>query len=64
MPLDELKNFIHQNKHLPEVPTAEQIAKDGGIDVGETNQLLLKKIEELTLYVIQLQEEIEQLKQK
>ena len=64
MPLKELKKYIQENKHLPEIPTAKEIEKQGGIDVGETNQLLLKKIEELTLYVIQLQEEIEQLKQK
>lgn len=58
MPLSELELFINKNKHLPEVPSAEQVAANG-IAVGEMNATLLKKIEELTLYVIELKKENE-----
>jgi hypothetical protein len=51
--LEEIKNYIDQNKHLPEVPSAKELEKNGVL-LGEMNMLLLKKIEELTLYVIEL----------
>jgi len=54
--LEEIKNYIDQNKHLPEVPSAKEMEKNG-IQLGEMNMLLLKKIEELTLYVIELKNE-------
>ncbi|MGF7076258.1 hypothetical protein [Mucilaginibacter sp. 3215] len=50
-PLAEVKTYIDQNQHLPEVPSADEIAKDG-LNLGETNKLLMKKVEELTLYLI------------
>jgi len=62
MPLHEVGDYVHINHHLPDVPTANEIKKSG-INVGETETMLLKKIEELTLYLIekdkqlQLQEE-------
>lgn len=49
--LTELEIFIKMNKHLPEIPTAKTIENDG-INLGDMNVRLLKKIEELTLYVI------------
>jgi len=68
--LEEIKNYIDENKHLPEVPSAAAMEKNG-VQLGEMNMLLLKKIEELTLYVIELkkrdetqQKEIEELKNK
>lgn len=60
MPLQHLKNYISENNHLPEVPAAEEMK--AGIDLGKMNTLLMQKVEELTLYVIQLNEEIQQLK--
>jgi len=60
-PLHELKVFIRENRHLPNIPKADEVAKEG-IEVGEMNRKLLEKVEELTLYVIQLQEQIDQLK--
>lgn len=60
-PLTQVANFIKENKHLPDVPTAKEIAKDG-IDVGATQAVLLKKIEELTLYIIDIKKENEQTK--
>ena len=60
-PLEDIKNYIDQNKHLPEVPSAKEMEVNG-IQLGEMNMLLLKKIEELTLYVIELKREITDLK--
>lgn len=61
MPLPELKNYLQNNHHLPEVPTATEVVRDG-IDLQQMQALLLQKVEELTLYVIRQQEEIEALK--
>ena len=61
MSLEALQNYISQHGHLPNVPDAEQVQKEG-IELGQMNALLLKKIEELTLYVIELKEEISTLK--
>jgi hypothetical protein len=58
IPLPELDKFILKNGHLPEVPTASEIEKNG-IDLAEIVQLQMKKIEELTLYVIELNKKIE-----
>jgi len=63
MSLGELKNFIENNKHLPEIPTSKNML-DNGVDTSEMLMLLLKKVEELTLYIIQQQSEIEILKEK
>lgn len=59
--LSALETFIKQNKHLPEMPSAKEV-EEKGISVGDNQALLLKKIEELTLYVIRQQKEIEDLK--
>jgi len=59
-PLSEVKLFIDANGHLPEVPSAEETANEG-VDVGEMNKVLLKKVEELTLYIIQQEERIKAL---
>ncbi len=56
--LDSIKNYIDQNKHLPEVPSAAAMEKNG-VQLGEMNMLLLKKIEELTLYVIEQNRKID-----
>ncbi|MGQ7855244.1 hypothetical protein ACUN24_13500 [Pedobacter sp. WC2501] len=54
--LESLEDYIKVNKHLPETPSAKEVAANG-IELGEMNKLLLKKIEELTLYVIELKKE-------
>ena len=63
MPLLQLEKFIADNNHLPDMPTEETVLKDG-IELGEMNALLLKKIEELTLYVIELKKELDEVKQQ
>lgn len=52
--LDSLATYISLNNHLPDMPTAEEVAKEG-MSVGELQNIMVEKIEELTLYVIQLQ---------
>lgn len=59
--LKEVETYIKKNKHLPEVPTAAEVEKNGA-DVGETQVTLLKKVEEMTLYIIEQQKQIEQMK--
>jgi len=61
-PLSEVEAFIQQNGHLPEVPSAKQVEKEG-LDVAKTDAMLLQKIEELTLYMIQIQKENQTLKE-
>ncbi|MFP5041660.1 hypothetical protein [Parasediminibacterium sp. JCM 36343] len=50
--LSELESYISLNKHLPDVPDARKVAKEG-INLGQNQAVLLKKIEELTLYMIE-----------
>lgn len=61
--LTDLNAYIHANCHLPGVPSAAEV-KENGINLGDMNAVLLKKIEELTLYLLQQQKEIEALKQQ
>ncbi|WP_425098152.1 hypothetical protein [Tropicibacter sp. S64] len=51
-PLSEVKAFIDENSHLPEVPSAAQIKADG-LDMTQMQMTLLKKVEELTLYTLE-----------
>ena len=62
-PIEEVDRFIQANGHLPDLPSAQEV-EENGIGVGELQVKLLEKIEELTLYTIQQQEEIDELKRK
>lgn len=55
--LDDVRAHIEQHGHLPEVPSAETVAAQG-VQVGATQAVLLKKIEELTLYAIDQEEAV------
>jgi hypothetical protein len=59
-PLSEVKSFVEKNSHLPEVPAAAEIAENGVL-TGEMLNIHMKKIEELTLYLIQMEERIKEL---
>lgn len=59
--LPEVEKFINKNHHLPGVPSEKEV-KENGINLGKMDAVLLKKIEELTLYVIELKKENESLK--
>ncbi len=54
-------NFIATHKHLPELPSECEVLEQG-LDVAEMNKLLLQKVEELTLYMVDLQKQITELK--
>lgn len=51
-PLPEVEKYIQQHHHLPEVPSAAEVEKNG-LDLGDNQATLLKKVEELTLYLIE-----------
>jgi hypothetical protein len=59
--ISEVAAFIQKNNHLPDVPSAKQVGEEG-YSQHDMNKILLQKIEELTLYTIQQQKEIETLK--
>jgi hypothetical protein len=56
--LNSIEQYVNENKHLPEIPSAREVEKDGQ-DLGEMNRLLLKKVEELTLYMIEQNKKLE-----
>lgn len=60
-PLSAVETFIEKHKHLPEIPSAADVALNG-VDLAGNQALLLKKIEELTLYIIDLKKEVNALK--
>lgn len=59
-PLSEVEAFINANKHLPEVPSKNEV-EENGHKLGEMDVILLKKVEELTLYLIEANKQIEKL---
>lgn len=56
--LQEVEAFVRKHKHLPDIPSAKEVAEEG-VDLGEMNKLLLQKIEEQMLYIIELNRKIE-----
>jgi hypothetical protein len=61
--LDEVETYIKANSHLPEIPSENEIFEKG-LNLGEMQALHMKKIEELTLYVIELKKEVDALKKQ
>jgi hypothetical protein len=61
IPLEKVEEFVKENKHLPNVPSAEDMV-NSGLDVAKTSAKLMEKIEELTLYMIEMNKEIKTLK--
>ena len=61
--LPKLEEYIKAHRHLPEVPAASELEKDG-MNLKEMNLLYLKKIEELTLYLLQQKKQIEKLQKE
>ena len=62
-PLSEVKAFITENKHLPEIKSAQEM-QENGVSISELQTQLLQKIEELTLYLIQQEQTIQELRQE
>lgn len=63
MPLKDLREYITANHHLPNVPSEAEVMENG-IELGDMQSVLLEKIEEMTLYLLQQQETIEQLEHR
>jgi hypothetical protein len=61
--LNELEQFIAENQHLPNIPSAAEVVENG-FELGEMNALLLQKVEELTLYIIQLEKRLSAVENK
>lgn len=61
--LNEIESFVKENHHLPNIPSASEIQQNG-LQLGEMNNLLLQKIEELTLYIIEQNKRIDALEAK
>jgi hypothetical protein len=61
MDINELESSIKANGHLPGIPSAQQV-KENGVSVGEMQKQMMQKIEELTLYIIQLKKENDEIK--
>lgn len=59
LPLNEVERYIEEEKHLPGVPSEEEV-KEEGVDVGKMDEILLKKIEEMTLYIIEMNKKLEE----
>jgi hypothetical protein len=57
--LAEVEKYIRKHKHLPDIPSAQEVEKDG-LNLGDNQALLLKKIEELTLYLIEQNKKLEE----
>lgn len=60
-PLSEVEEYINSNGHLPNVPSAKEV-QENGLKLGEMSQIQQEKIEELTLYLIEQNKQIEELK--
>ena len=62
IPIDSLNSYIEEHKHLPNIPPAKEVQEDGSINIAELQLKMLEKIEELSLYVIDLNNQIKALK--
>lgn len=63
MPLTELQNYVRTHQHLPSIPSAAEVEKQG-LNLGEMQRLQMIKIEELTLYLLELKKENDQLRER
>ena len=62
-PLSEVKTYVQQNQHLPEIPSAAEM-QENGVNMNELQMQLLQKVEELTLYIIQQDQRIKELEEQ
>jgi hypothetical protein len=63
IPLDSVQVFIDSTGHLPNVPSAKEV-QTNGLNVGEMNAVLMRKLEEMQLYILQLNARIKELEAK
>jgi len=62
--LDDLAKFIASNKHLPGMPSSKEVESNGGFELGAMQVKLIEKIEEQTQYILDMQKQIDELKQQ
>ena len=62
LPIKELDTYVKANRHLPDMPSAAEIEKNDGFELGDMQTRLVQKIEEQTLYIIDLQKQLDALK--
>ena len=62
MPVDSLNEYVKQNHHLPGIASAKQMEEEGNVSLGKMDSQLLQKVEELTLYMIQMNKELQSVK--
>jgi hypothetical protein len=60
MPLEDLRNFVQEEKRLPDIPSAEEVKKQFGHNMTELQLKLLEKIEELTLYTLEQDKKLQE----
>ncbi len=64
MSLDNLDQYVQINKHLPNIPSAKEVEENGGIELGKMNIKLVEKVEELTLYIIDLNKRLKHIEEE
>jgi hypothetical protein len=60
MSFEDLREYLENNKHLPGIPSASE-TEENGINLSEMNMMLLQKVEELTLYILELEKRISEI---
>lgn len=63
MSYQDLRNYIYTNKHLPNIPKATTV-EENGMDLGELNRILVEKVEELTLYILELEDRLSEIEKE
>ncbi len=64
MPLSELRAFLKRHRHLPGIPSAAEVDRNEGVEVGDMQVRLLKALEEQALYILHLEERIQALEER
>lgn len=59
MPLGALRTYLHENSHLPGIPSATEVEEKGGVEVGDLQVRMLRALEEQALYILQLEERLQ-----
>ena len=62
--LGELRDYLHANKHLPGIPSAVEVEKKGGVEIGDLQKRMLETIEQQALYILQLEERMRAMEQR
>jgi hypothetical protein len=64
MSMSDLRAFVQRNRHLPGIPSASEVDADGGVEIGDLQRRMLETIEQQALYILQLEERLQQLEQR